>query len=102
MLKISASARNASLSILAVFACLSINAPAQQDKATVALVYDSQTRGPVPIPRDDGHNLESTSMAIKPETNDLYIVTTDAEDGQGATIFHAKTFATALPLYSHQ
>lgn len=59
--------------------------------------------GQVLLPgRDEGHNLESTSMAIKPGTNDLYIVTTDALDGQGATIFHAKTFAKALPLYSHQ
>jgi lactonase len=59
--------------------------------------------GQVLLPgRDEGHNLESTSMAIKPGTNDLYIVTTDAQDGQGATIFHAKTFAKALPLYSHQ
>ena len=26
----------------------------------------------------------------------------DGNGGQGATIFHAKTFAKALPLYSHQ
>lgn len=52
--------------------------------------------------RDDGHNLKSTNMAFKPGTNDLYIVSTDAEGGEGATIFHAKTFAKALPLYSHQ
>ncbi len=52
--------------------------------------------------RDDGHNLQSTSMAIKPGTNDLYIVTSDGNGGQGATIFHAKVFATALQLYSHQ
>ena len=59
--------------------------------------------GQVLLPgRDEGHNLESTNMAIKPGTNDLYIVTTDAEGGDGATIFHAKTFAKALPLYSHQ
>jgi lactonase len=59
--------------------------------------------GQVLLPgRDEGHNLESTSMAINPGTNDLYIVTTDAEDGQGATIFHAKTFAKALTLYSHR
>jgi lactonase len=59
--------------------------------------------GQVLLPgRDDGHNLESTNMAIKPGTNDLYIVTTDAEGGEGSTIFHAKTFATALPLYSYQ
>jgi lactonase len=59
--------------------------------------------GQVLLPgRDDGHNLESTNMAIKPGTNDLYIVTTDAEGGEGATIFHAMTFAKALPLYSEQ
>jgi lactonase len=59
--------------------------------------------GQVLLPgRDDGHNLESTNMAIKPGTNDLYIVTTDADGGEGATIFDAKTFAKALPLYSHQ
>jgi len=52
--------------------------------------------------RDNGHNLESTSMAIKPETNDIYIVTNDGNGGQGATIFHAKVFAKTLPLYSHQ
>jgi lactonase len=51
--------------------------------------------------RDDGHNLKSTNMAIKPGTNDLYIVSTDADGGEGAMIFHAKTFAKALPLYSH-
>jgi len=59
--------------------------------------------GQVLLPgRDEGHNLESTSMAIKPGTNDLYIVTNDGNGGQGATIFHAKTFAKALQLYSHQ
>ena len=49
-----------------------------------------------------GHNLLSTNMAIKPGTNDLYIVTNDGKGGQGATIFHAKVFAKALQLYSHQ
>ncbi len=52
--------------------------------------------------RDTGHNLQSTSMAIRPGTNDVYIVTSDGNGGQGATIFHAKVFATALQLYSHQ
>jgi hypothetical protein len=32
----------------------------------------------------------------------IYIVAADADGGDGATIFHAKIFATALPLYSHQ
>src|SRR4051794_31618606 len=58
--------------------------------------------GQVLLPgRDKGHNLSSTSLAIKPGTNDLYIVTTDGS-GRGSTIFHAKGFAKALRLYSHQ
>jgi lactonase len=52
--------------------------------------------------RDQGHNLLSTSMALAPGTNDLYIVTSDGNGGQGATIFRAKVFAKALPLYSQQ
>jgi lactonase len=52
--------------------------------------------------RDGGHNLLSTSLAIKPGTNDVYIVTSDGSGGQGATIFHSKAFAKALRLYSHQ
>ena len=52
--------------------------------------------------RDDGHNLISTSMAIKPGTKELFIVTSDGGGGEGATIFHAKIFAKSLRLYSHQ
>ena len=52
--------------------------------------------------REEGHNLRSTSMAIRPGTDDLYIVTNDGTGGQGATIFRARAFAKALPLYSHQ
>ncbi|TNC13013.1 SMP-30/gluconolactonase/LRE family protein [Methylobacterium terricola] len=59
--------------------------------------------GQILIPgRDEGHNLRTTSLAIRPGTNDLYIVTNDAAGGMGATIFHAKGFAKALPLYSHR
>ncbi|TCK04243.1 gluconolactonase [Marinobacterium mangrovicola] len=47
--------------------------------------------------RETGHNLMSTSMAIKPGTNDLYAVTSDGEGGEGANIFHAKVFASGLP-----
>ena len=55
--------------------------------------------GQVLLPgRDEGHNLQSTSMAIKAETNDLYIVTNDGNGGEGATIFHAKVFAHGLPV----
>ena len=59
--------------------------------------------GQVLLPgRDEGHNLRSTSVAIRPGTDDLIIVTNDGEGGQGATIFHARAFAKALPLYSHR
>ena len=51
---------------------------------------------------DEGHHLQSTSLAIKPDTNELYIVTSDGSGGRGATVFRAKGFAKALPLYSHQ
>lgn len=53
--------------------------------------------GQVLLPgRENGHNLRSTSMAIRPGTNDLFVVTSDGTGGQGATIFHAKVFAHAL------
>ncbi len=59
--------------------------------------------GQVLLPgREEGHNLRSTSVAIRPGTDDLYVVTNDWKGGQGSTIFHAKAFAKALPLYSHQ
>jgi lactonase len=59
--------------------------------------------GQVLLPgRDESHNLVSTSMALAPGTNDLYIVSSDGTGGQGASIFHAKVFAKALPLYSHR
>jgi lactonase len=41
-------------------------------------------------------------MAIRPGSNDLYVVTNDATGGQGATIVLAKAFASALRLYSHR
>jgi lactonase len=57
--------------------------------------------GQVLLPgRDHGHNLQSTSMALRPSTNELYIVTSDGSGGQGATIFHAKVFAQALRPFS--
>ncbi|MCJ2046380.1 SMP-30/gluconolactonase/LRE family protein [Methylobacterium sp. J-078] len=59
--------------------------------------------GQVLLPgRDDGHNLRSTSMALRPSTDDLLIVTNDGTGGQGSTIFHARAFAKALPLFSHR
>ena len=59
--------------------------------------------GQVLLPgRDDGHNLRSTSMALRPGTDDLLIVTNDGTEGQGSTIFQARAFAKALPLFSHR
>ena len=59
--------------------------------------------GQVLLPgRDDSHNLRSTSMALRPGTDELLIVTNDGTGGQGSTIFHAQAFAKALPLFSHR
>lgn len=54
--------------------------------------------GQVLLPgRGQEHNLQSTSIAIHPGTNDLYIVTSDGAGDRGATVFHAKAFARGLP-----
>ncbi len=64
---------------------------------------NGQPIGQILIPgRETGHNLRSTSMAFKPGTNDMYIVTNDWDGGQGSQIFHAKGFAKSLQMYSHQ
>jgi lactonase len=56
--------------------------------------------GQVLLPgRSEGHNLQSTSMAIRPGTNDLYVVTNDGQAGEGAGIFHTTVFAQALKRY---
>jgi lactonase len=58
--------------------------------------------GQVLLPdRDEGQNLHSTSMALRPGTDDLLIVTNDGEGGQGSN-FRAKAFTKALPLFSHR
>lgn len=59
--------------------------------------------GQVLLPgRGEGHNLRSTSLALRPGTDDLYIVTNDGTGGRGATIFYAEAFAKVLPLHSHR
>lgn len=59
--------------------------------------------GQILIPgREDGHFLRSTSMAIKPGTNEVYLVTNDGNFGAGSAIFKTVGFAKALKLYSHQ
>ncbi len=51
---------------------------------------------------EGGRDLHSISMAIRPGTDALCIVTDGRESGQGAAAFHAQVFAEALPLHSHQ
>jgi lactonase len=59
--------------------------------------------GQILIPgREHGHFLRSTSLAIKPDTNEIYLVASDGDLGQGSAIFRARGFAKALKLYSHQ
>lgn len=45
--------------------------------------------------RDQGHNLRSTSMVIRPGTDELLIFTNDWDKGQGSTIFAARALAKA-------
>jgi len=53
--------------------------------------------GQVLLPgRDSGHNLASTSLAIHSNRNDLYVVSNDGNQGQGAMVFHAKGFSKGL------
>ncbi|MFY9478101.1 MAG: SMP-30/gluconolactonase/LRE family protein [Aquabacterium sp.] len=52
--------------------------------------------------REKGHNLRSTSLAFVPGTNEVLIVTNDADRGQGSTIYRAKGFAPGVQLFSHQ
>jgi len=47
--------------------------------------------------RETGHNLASTSLAIRPDTHDLYVVTNDGTGGHGATVFHSTAFGKGLP-----
>lgn len=51
--------------------------------------------------RDEGRNLNTTNMAIRPGTNEIYIVTSDSAQ-LPAQIFQSRIFAHSLPLYSHQ
>lgn len=58
--------------------------------------------GQILIPgREEGHNLRTTSMAFKPGTNELFILTNDGQGGKGSWIFHARGFAEGTQLYSH-
>ncbi|WP_372003725.1 SMP-30/gluconolactonase/LRE family protein [Tistrella mobilis] len=52
--------------------------------------------------RETAHNLRSTSMVIRPGTNDMYILTNDWTAGEGSTIFHCKALAAAPVDFSHR
>ncbi|MEG6502044.1 hypothetical protein, partial [Desulfovibrio sp. 1214_IL3152] len=59
--------------------------------------------GQVLLPgREQGRNLRSTSLAISPDSNDLYAVTSDHAGERGSIIFHAKVFAKGLRPLSAQ
>ena len=59
--------------------------------------------GQVLLPgREEGHNLITTSIAIRPGTDELYVATSDGQGGQGASIFRARAFAKALELHPHR
>ncbi|TWB08719.1 lactonase [Rhizobium sp. ERR 1071] len=47
--------------------------------------------------RDQGHNLRSTSMVIRPGTDELLILTNDWDKGEGSTIFVARALAQGAP-----
>lgn len=49
--------------------------------------------------RDEGHNLRSTSMVIRPGTDEMLFLTNDWDKGQGSTIFAATALAKAGPTY---
>lgn len=54
--------------------------------------------GQIVLPgREQGKNLLSTSLAIRPGGKELYAVTSNAAGTEGATIFHAKALGNGLP-----
>ena len=52
--------------------------------------------------RDEGHNLRSTSMIIRPGTDELLILTNDWDKGLGSTIFAARALAKAAPSHAQR
>jgi lactonase len=77
---------------------------AMYSQGRVLVLYPAGTPiGQILIPgRERGEFLRTTSLAIKPGTNEVYLVTNDGKLGEGSAIFRAKGFAEALKLYSHQ
>ncbi len=59
--------------------------------------------GQVLVPRRDaGHNLRTTSLGFVPGTDEMLILTNDADRGEGSWIFCARGFAAGTTLYSHR
>lgn len=55
--------------------------------------------GQVLLPeRSTGHNLISASLAISPDSEELYIVAGDNEGGNGASVYHARSYGKGIPL----
>ena len=53
--------------------------------------------GQVLLPgREDGHNLLTTSLAVHPESNEMYIVAADEGGEDGAAVYRAPAFAAGL------
>lgn len=59
--------------------------------------------GQILVPdRDAGRHLKSTSLAIRPGSNELLIVANSGAEPGGAMIFRSRAFAPAPRPYSHQ
>lgn len=55
--------------------------------------------GQVLLPgRNSGHNLISASLAVSPDSDDLYIVAGDYEGGNGAAVYHAGSYSKGIAL----
>jgi lactonase len=51
--------------------------------------------------RESGHNMRTTSVGFFPGTDEMVILTNDADGGEGSWIFRAKGYAKGATLYSH-
>jgi lactonase len=63
------------------------------------LVFNAQGLpiGQILVPgRDEGRYLLSTSVAMKPGTNEIYLLATDGDGTRGAKVFRASGFARAV------
>ncbi|MBF0528651.1 MAG: SMP-30/gluconolactonase/LRE family protein [Deltaproteobacteria bacterium] len=59
--------------------------------------------GQILIPgRQKGHNMRTTSIAIKPGSDEMFIVTNDWEGGEGSSIFTCKALAKGLTYFGLQ